>query len=87
MQDRHLFPAEGRKATPPSPMPYVLFSVLSLAKACVNSPDPISLTLFSLQEPQISLRASEGQQVPLIPWIVFPSTSPQPSPSRDLDED
>ena len=37
LQDSPWFPEEGRKTFPPSPMPYVLFSVLSLTKLAFKS--------------------------------------------------
>ena len=49
-----------RKECLSSCMPYGLLSVFSLTKACVNPPDPIGVIPFSLQEPRISLRTSEG---------------------------
>lgn len=48
MRDGRLLSVEERRASSPSLMPYVLFSVFSLTKACVNPPDPISLQSFSL---------------------------------------
>lgn len=48
MRDGRLLSVEESRASSPSLMPYVLFSVFSLTKACVNPPDPISLQSFSL---------------------------------------